>query len=229
MNHVEEIARSSERIAELITVESYQFNVPSCPAWTLLDLVAHIGEVQNFWSQCIREGNANAPWPGEGSKPDSPQDAGKWLRIQTRSLVDAIESMPDTSPCWTWWEEPQTALAVARHQVQEAELHRWDAELTVTTPSPLPLEIAIDGIPEFLHVHRFSIQKLQLPHIRLVASDANANWNLNESAGNTVGITGTTSDLVLFLTGRCPIEKLSVVGGSDGLKSLIEALPEMNT
>ena len=90
-------------------------------------------------------------------------------------------------------------------------------------------EIAIDGIPEFLHVHRFSIQKLQLPHVRLVASDANSNWSMNESAGNTVGITGTASDLVLFLTGRCPIENLSVVGSADGLRSLIEALPEMNT
>lgn len=229
MVHVEEIARSSARMAELITAENSDAKVPSCPQWTLLDLVAHIGEVQNFWANCIREGNANAPWPGEGSKPDSPQDAGKWLRIQTRSLIDAIDSTEDKSPCWTWWDEPQTALAVARHQVQEAELHRWDAELAVSTPSPIPVEIATDGIPEFLHVHRFSIQKLELPHIQLIASDTDTNWNMNESAENTVGITGTASDLVLFLTGRCPIEKLSVVGKPDQLHAFVEALPEMNT
>lgn len=229
MVHAEEIARSSARMAELITAENSDANVPSCPQWTLLDLVAHIGEVQNFWANCIREGNANAPWPGAGSKPDSPQDAGKWLRIQTRSLIDAIDSTEDKSPCWTWWDEPQTALAVARHQVQEAELHRWDAELAVSTPSPIPVEIATDGIPEFLHVHRFSIQKLELPHIQLIASDADTNWNMNESAGNTVGIIGTASDLVLFLTGRCPIEKLSVVGKPDQLNAFVEALPEMNT
>jgi uncharacterized protein (TIGR03083 family) len=228
MIHVVEIARSSSRIAELITEENWNLIVPSCPEWTLLDLVTHIGEVQNFWSHSIREANTYEPWHGEGSKPVSVQEAAKWLRVQTKSLIDAIESTADTSPCWTWWKDPQTARAVTRHQVQEAEIHRWDAELTVTTPSPIPLEIATDGIPEFLHAHRFAVQKLELPHIRLVASDANDSWHLHESAAGTVDITGTASDLVLFLTGRYPIEKLAVVGDSVGLTSLIEALPEIN-
>lgn len=228
MVHVEEIARSSARIAELITAENSDAKVPSCPEWTLLDLVAHIGEVQNSWANCIREGNANAPWQGEVAKPESPQDSGTWLRAQTRLLIDAIESMSDTSPCWTWWGEPLTALAVARHQVQEAEVHRWDAELAVSTPSPIPVEIAIDGIPEFLHVHRASIQKLKLPHIQLSATDSTGNWQVNEGQVDTVAISGAASDLVLFLFGRCPVDKLSVAGKSDQINALVEALPEIN-
>ena len=228
MSHVAEIARSSARIAELLTTENYERKVPSCPEWTLLDLVTHIGEVQEFWSHCIREGNINAHWPGAGTKPNSHKDAAEWLRGQTRLLIDAINCAADTSPCWTWWGEPQIVSAVARHQVQEAEIHRWDAELAVSEPLPIPLEIAADGIPEFLHVHRFAIEKLELSHIHIVASDASGEWHINQDATDTTGIIGTASDLVLFLTGRCPIEKLKVSGNSDTLKRFYESLPEIN-
>ncbi len=228
MIHVEEIARSSARMAELITAENSDAKVPSCPEWNLFDLVSHIGEVQGFWANCIREANAGAPWPGEIKKPDSPQESGTWLRTQTRLLIDAIESTPDASPCWTWWGYPLTALAVARHQVQEAEVHRWDAELAVATPAPIPVEIAIDGIPEFLHVHRDSIRKLKLPHIHLSATDSTAHWHVNEGEADAVAISGNASDLVLFLFGRCPIDKLSVVGKPDRVNALVDALPEIN-
>lgn len=228
MDHVKEIARSSARIAELLTAKNYEKNVPSCPEWTLLDLVTHIGGVQEFWSHCIRQGNADAPWQGAESKPDSHKDAAEWLRGQTQLLVDAINDTAGTSPCWTWWKEPRIVSAVARHQVQEAEVHRWDAELAVANPSPIPFEIAIDGIPEFLHVHRFAIQKLELPHLHLIASDEGGEWHIHQTASETMRITGSASDLLLFLNGRHPIEQMEVVGNSDSLRSFIDTLPEIN-
>lgn len=228
MNHVEEIARSSARIAELLTTENYQKKVPSCPGWTLLDLVTHIGEVQEFWSHCIQEGNVNVHWQGEVKGAESHLDAAEHLRYQTKLLTDAIQCTPATAPCWTWWEEPQTVSAVARHQVQEAEVHRWDAELTVAEPSPIPLEIAVDAISEFLQVRRSTIEKLKLPHIHLMASEVNSEWHLGDSATGNIRMVGLASDLVLFLTGRCLIEKFEVSGDSGALKRFYDSLPEIN-
>lgn len=228
VNHVEKIARSSARIAELITTENYEIKVPSCPEWTLLDLVTHIGQVQEFWSHCIREGNIHAHWQGEVKGADSHHDAAEHLRYQTKLLIDAIQITPATAPCWTWWEKPQTVSAVARHQVQEAEIHRWDAELTVAEPSPIPLEIAVDSISEFLQVRRSTIEKLKLPHIQLKASEVNSEWHLGDSATGNTRMVGLASDLILFLTGRCPIEKFEVSGDSDALKRFFDALPEIN-
>ena len=54
-------------------------------------------------------------------------------------------------------------------------MHRWDAELAIGQPAPLPLEIASDGLTEFLGVHRFSIEELKLPHIQIEASDVEGN------------------------------------------------------
>ena len=101
--------------------------------------------------------------------------------------------------------------------------------MAVTKPLPIPLEIAADGIPEFLHVHRFAIEKLELSHIHIVASDASGEWHINQDATDTTGIIGTASELVLFLTGRYPIEKLKVSGNSDTLQSLIKFLPSINS
>lgn len=91
--------------------------MPSCPEWTLLDLATHIGEVQEFWSHDIQAGKSDSPWRGEMLGPDSHEDAAMRLRFQTQLLLDAINHTLGSAPCWTWWDEPQIASAVARHQV----------------------------------------------------------------------------------------------------------------
>ncbi len=229
MNHVDAIAISSARIANILTPENCGMKVPSCPEWTLLDLVIHVGQVQEFWSHNIREANANAPWSAEGTMPLSDGDASTWMRNQTKSLVDAISHSLEDSPCWTWWEEPRTAKAVARHQVQEAEVHRWDAELTIGQPNPLPLEIAIDGLAEYLLVHRFAIEDLKLPHIQFEATDTVGDWHINAIGNPAVTASGTASDLALFLNGRLLTESLTIKGDSEGLQRFESAIAEINS
>ncbi|MEE3922373.1 hypothetical protein V2I01_41020 [Micromonospora sp. BRA006-A] len=37
-----------------------------------------------------------------------------------------------------------------RHQLQEITVHTYDAQLTVGAPRPLPVEVALDGVEDFL-------------------------------------------------------------------------------
>ena len=226
---IDAIAISSARIANILTPENYGMKVPSCPEWTLLDLVIHVGQVQEFWSHNIREANAYAPWSGARTMPPSDGDTSTWMRDQTKSLIDAISFSFEDSPCWTWWEEPRTAKAVSLHQVQEAEVHRWDAELAIGQPAPLPLEIASDGLTEFLHVHRFSIEELKLPHIQIEASDVEGVWYINASAKHAVTVRATASDLVLFLYGRLSTEALIIEGNPEAIERLALAIPQINS
>ncbi len=75
-----------------------------------------------------------------------------WLRQASASLCDALEAAGPTAPCWTWWGEPATAGAVARHQVQEIAVHTWDAEAVAASPDPLRRDVADDGVAEFLEI-----------------------------------------------------------------------------
>ena len=49
-----------------------QARVPGCPAWTLRDLVAHLGRVQRFWAVVVRAAAA-APPPREAVGDTEPR------------------------------------------------------------------------------------------------------------------------------------------------------------
>ncbi len=131
--------------------------VPGCPDWTVEDLVAHVGAVQLFWAADVTADPASGP-PGEEIVGDTePQgDLLEWFADATARLVGALTQAGPGRMCWTWWEEaavaPNTAGAIARHQVQEAGVHAFDAQQAAGHPEPLPGAVASDGVAEYLTV-----------------------------------------------------------------------------
>ncbi len=128
------IAADSARVAELAAHTPGDARVTSCPEWDFAALVGHLGEVQRSWAQNVRAASTDAPSGGEHAPPSTGLD--RWMAQSTEELLTALADASEDSPCWTWWGEPRTAGAVGRHQVQEAAVHRWDAESVAGTPSP---------------------------------------------------------------------------------------------
>jgi hypothetical protein len=95
------------------TAPSLDVRVPTCPEWTLFDLVRHLGEGRRRWAAVVAAGPASAP------------------------------------PAKSAWEGAPAAPR-GRHQLQEIALHTYDAQITVGAPRPLPDEVALDGVDEFL-------------------------------------------------------------------------------
>ena len=205
------ISDASESVAALISDESRAVVVPSCPEWTFEELAWHLGVVQRFWAANLLARDATAPL--ETHDDDIASDTttfAAWCRDSTAQLIGAIDALAEDSPCWTWWGEPASAGAVARHQVQEAVVHAWDAAHALGVVMELPREAALDGVPEFLHVHRSDIVVPSAKAITFHASDADASWTIG--AGETTTISASASDLVLYLHGRRPLEGLSITG-----------------
>jgi uncharacterized protein (TIGR03083 family) len=131
--------------------------VPGCPDWTVADLVAHLGAVQLFWAADVAAGPASDP-PAEDAGGDREPDGDliEWSADATARLVAALTDAGPDRMCWTWWEEtavaPNTAGAVARHQVQEAGVHAFDAQQAGGRAEPLPPAVAADGVAEYLTV-----------------------------------------------------------------------------
>ena len=105
--------------------------VPGCPDWTGRDLLAHLGEVQRAGPRSSPPATPTAARLGRGARARrrpatcSTGPSGPPGRCSTRCAAAG----PDR-PVWSWWG-PTTAGRVARHQVQEAGVHGWDAEDTV--------------------------------------------------------------------------------------------------
>ena len=137
-----------------------------------------------------------------------------WLREGTASLCDALESAQPGAPCWTWWGQPATAGAVARHQVQEIAVHGWDAEAVLASPSPLRGDVADDGVGEFLEIVLGPSADALPGAVTLRATDSGGSWRVTGGGPGRrhAEVSGTASDLVLMLYRRLPVSDCIVEG-----------------
>lgn len=130
--------------------------VPCCPEWTVKDLVAHLGAVHLFWAAAVAAGEAEGPPSDDAVGDQEPHgDLLTWSADATHKLMLALTAAGPDQLCWTWWESthaPTTAGAVARHQVQEAGVHAFDAQQAAGHGEPLPPDLAADGVGEYLTV-----------------------------------------------------------------------------
>src|SRR5882724_7659960 len=115
--------------------------VPGCPDWTVRDLLAHLGEVQRFWAATVTAGPAAAPPAADPAREPGPDaDLLAWSAESADELIAALTAAGPDRECWTWWtasDAPQTSGAVARHQVQEAGVHAFDAQEAAGRAEPL--------------------------------------------------------------------------------------------
>jgi uncharacterized protein (TIGR03083 family) len=227
--------------AAVASAPALELQVPSCPEWTLLDLVQHLGEVHRHWAAAVAAGPADAApaEPAAEGAPAAPREREAllaWSAESTQQLLGALrESGPDRG-CWTWWggsESPQTSGAVARHQVQEVAVHTYDAQITLGAPQPLPDEAALDGVDEFLATccagpYAWPYDPCAIDYHAIEGRS----WRLSLAAegvrstrlptpGSAAGedldaadasLRGTASELVLALYGRIPVDSLKVDG-----------------
>ncbi|MFF5860238.1 maleylpyruvate isomerase N-terminal domain-containing protein [Streptomyces sp. NPDC012751] len=229
--------RSAALRAVAAAASSPDEQVPTCPGWTLFDLVRHLGEGHRRWAATVAAGPADTRVsvpPDAEAVPRAREALLAWSAESTRRLLDALrEGGPDRG-CWTWWgtsQSPRTSGAVARHQVQEAAVHTYDAQITVGAAQPLPDEVALDGVDEFLSTCCATTSPW--PH-EPAAVDFHAteglSWRLSLSADGAratrlpapddpagegpaaAAARGTAGELVLTLYGRIPVDSLKLDG-----------------
>ena len=127
--------------------------VPSCPGWTVADLVVHVAQVYLHKAAIMRTGEEPRPWPPPGlarpaqsGQPVLPLLGRAYgeLRAQFRAHEPG-ESVP------TWFGPDQTVAFWIRRMAQETVIHRIDAELAARLPvTPVPADLAADGADEVL-------------------------------------------------------------------------------
>ncbi|MCU7723417.1 maleylpyruvate isomerase family mycothiol-dependent enzyme [Actinoplanes sp. KI2] len=220
--------RSAALRSAAAAASSLEARVPGCPDWALTDLIRHLGAVQRFWAVVVRLADASAPPTAEQRGDLDPQgDLLEWSAESTALLVGALRAAGPESAAWAWWGgsgTPLTAAAVARHQVQEAAVHAYDAQEAAGEPSPLPAAVAVDGVAEFLSVGMASLGKWPHRPARVaftaiegpswVVDLSPAGVQLDPAAGGepVTTVHGSASDLVLALYKRIPVDAVRVDG-----------------
>lgn len=150
--------RSAAFRTAVASAPSLESQVPTCPEWTLLDLVQHLGDSHRRWGATAAAGAADAPpaaiaWAGAPPASGDRDDLVAWSARSTQQLLIALRAAGPGRGCWTWWDgsqSPSTCAAVARHQLQHVAVHTYDAEVTGGATTGLPDSAALDGVDEFL-------------------------------------------------------------------------------
>ncbi|HQA31217.1 MAG TPA: maleylpyruvate isomerase family mycothiol-dependent enzyme [Propioniciclava tarda] len=206
MDHLTIIDAETERFIEAVAAASGEGPVPTCPDWTVDDLLWHLTEVHAFWARILSSGaRTDADSEAvEADKPERPVERGQTvelLRAETAALVAELRSRPDADPAWSWFPPDQTVGFTRRMQVHEATMHRIDAELAAGLVSrPIEHEVASDGVSHAVEVMLgwwgtnpgFELRPVT-GVVELVASDG-GRWLLQPGRWIGTGQSGKTYD-----------------------------------
>lgn len=195
---------------------------PTCPGWTIGELVRHTGRVHR-WAATIVSTRAGEriPFPDADSPWQSPDGWAQWLTAGAAPLLAALRAAGPDAACWTWGPG-RSAGWWARRMLHETTVHRADAELTLGVVPAIDPQIAADGVDELLANLPFS--RRAAPHLpslpagesmHLHATDSDGEWLVRflgpagiewerGHAQATAAVRGPVAELLLFGYGRIP-------------------------
>jgi uncharacterized protein (TIGR03083 family) len=147
------LASDAARLREAVASVDGTTPVPSCPGWTVTDLTGHVGAVYLHKVECMARGVEPDPWPPEGLSEEAEKDPVGLLDRAYAALVHEFATRAPATPAGGWYAPDRTVGFWIRRMAQETVIHRLDAELAAAVPSaPIPDDLAVDGIDEFLYV-----------------------------------------------------------------------------
>ena len=231
--HIHAVRVEGERMAAAVAQVDPDDAVPSCPEWTVRDLVRHMGGVHRWATGFVRGRTVPldagldevvGTWPADA-------DLADWLVRGCDDLVATLNAAPDDLQCWTFLPAPSPRAMWARRQAHETAIHRVDAQLAAGVPlSPWDPVFAADGVDELLtlFVPRRSTTLRADPPTSLAVrgADVDASWLLlldghgvtttptvsTDTPGAACTVTGTATDLYLALWNRAGADGLTITG-----------------
>ncbi|MFI9007051.1 maleylpyruvate isomerase family mycothiol-dependent enzyme [Actinosynnema sp. NPDC053489] len=213
--------------------------VPTCPGWTIRDLVDHQARTHSWALRALR-----TPADGERPRPeDRPADWDEllaWGQEKLAELADTLAGGTSDTPAWSF-VGPRTFGFWSRRQAHETAVHRLDAEHArhgTEVPSLLfDAGFAADGVDEYLtwmltHVTRRRPVE-RAGRVLFHAADAGRAWELRLTPGEppVVGpITDSATDEDATVAGTADALYRAVWGRPTGAitsgdRSLLDGLP----
>ncbi|WP_307127289.1 maleylpyruvate isomerase family mycothiol-dependent enzyme [Streptomyces sp. B1I3] len=154
--YCDEILLQTDLLRSAVANADLTAGVPTCPAWTLRDLVVHVAGAHRWAGEIVRtratEALPDEQVPGmDGASGDDPAALGAWLAEGAAATVEALrEAGPDTA-MWTWAGERRAAFW-ARRMAHETAVHRADAVLATGGEYTVAPDLAADTVTEWLQI-----------------------------------------------------------------------------
>ena len=230
---VDQLELLAAEFVRLLSEAQLAVPVPSCPGWTVADLVSHLGRTHLWAEHCIRERNPEEP---DVVAPVTDRAAlTTWYAECAGVLVETLRTTDPTTECWTFGPRPRTAAFWFRRQVHETAMHSWDLGAAIGRDVGYPRTLAVDGVDEV--VTMFFPRQVRLRRIGplqsslVVRADGLGRRVLaGDGTGASDGpvdaeVSGPAEQLVLLLWGRLGLDdrRLQVTGDRAAAASVLSA------
>lgn len=211
--------------------------VPTCPGWTLKQVVRHVGGGDRWAAQIVGDRMTGPLEFGDirdARAPADPAAARHWLRAGAQLLVDAVADA-DGTEVWTF-EGPRPAGWWLRRRLHETLVHNADVAIAVGARFEPTASVAADAISEWLDLATARAD-LSGASLHLHATDdelgehgewtvAEGTWSHRHAKGD-VALRGPAADLLLALTRRRAIEDTAIelFGDTGRWQSWLDSTP----
>lgn len=213
--------------------------VPTCPGWTVRDLVDHMGRTHSWALRALRT-PLDADWVKADDRPADWDELLDWWDGKFAEFADTLAGTTSNTPAWSF-VGPKTFAFWSRREAHETAIHRLDAEHALhgaDVPSLLfDPEFAADGVDEYLtwmltHVTRRRPVE-RAGRVLFHAADAGRAWEVRLTPGRPpeVGpITGSATDEDATVAGTADALYRAAWGRPSGAitsgdRSLLDGLP----
>jgi uncharacterized protein (TIGR03083 family) len=219
--------------------------VPSCPDWTIGDLVRHLGAFYHRIRVNAGSAGVNDAWgpiviPEEAPAADDEQVVA-WFAAELSGIEAFLETLDTDLPTWNWAPQARVAAFWHRRCAHETAVHRWDAQVATRLPEPLESKLAADTVAEaldtFLPAGRRRSPADVTGLVHLTATDLDQEWYVrlrgvgvslldtdtlldDDAHPARAAASGSASDLALALWGRVTFEVVETAGDVGLLEAL---------
>lgn len=137
------------RFADAVRESDAEQSVPTCPEWTLAQLVTHVGRAHRRATTLVERRAKEPVEAPDVTVPGGAAGRAGWLTDGARELAAVLRQAGPDVPVWSWSTEQHTGFW-ARRMAHETAVHRADAELAVGRSGDIAPDLAADGLSECL-------------------------------------------------------------------------------
>jgi uncharacterized protein (TIGR03083 family) len=225
------LEREGTRLSNVAAEIDPTASIPTCPGWTLRDLLLHLGGIHRWAGSHLRD---SLPTILKTDLIDIfdrlPDDAQliDWYRCELDLLLTTLRDSPANVDCATFLPSISPLHHWARRQAHETCIHRADVESIRGELTPVDRGFALDGIDELVAgfvPRRFMKLRSETPLSLMIApDDSSRGWVLtitdqpvvvtDDAVECDCRVGGDAGDIYFALWNRAPRERLTVTGDS---------------
>ncbi|WP_433057242.1 maleylpyruvate isomerase family mycothiol-dependent enzyme [Dactylosporangium sp. CS-033363] len=152
--HIDALERGGLDLVDAAEKAGFDAPVPTCPEWSVRELVQHVGYVHRWAATYVRdcrtailtddeEADAVGPFPADDALLE-------WFQAGHAALVDLLRAAPADTACWHFLPADTPLAFWARRQAHETTIHRADLQGAVGDIAGVEADLGLDGIDELL-------------------------------------------------------------------------------